>query len=108
MSKRGLFARLYASYQTLIMVNVRLPKENLDGETTAAGPSRRGWQARKATSANLGWNRFGAIGQTRGNTDRRTAAWHVARHDRSRSDLGKVADADVAENRCARAEQDAP
>jgi hypothetical protein len=27
-SKRGLFARLYASYQTPIMVNVRLPKEN--------------------------------------------------------------------------------
>jgi hypothetical protein len=28
MSKRGLFARLYATYQTLIMVNVRLPKGN--------------------------------------------------------------------------------
>ena len=36
MSKRGLSARLYAPNQTLIMVNARLPKENLVRQMTAA------------------------------------------------------------------------
>src|SRR6476646_7103036 len=50
---------------------------------------------------------FGAIGQAGGNPDRRTAARDVAGHDSPRADLGKVTDADVAENGCPRAEQDA-
>src|SRR3981189_2977945 len=61
----------------------------------------------RATRPNLGWNRFGAIGQARRNTNGRTAARNVAGHDRSSADLCKVADADVAENRRPRAEQHA-
>src|SRR5712672_3003983 len=55
----------------------------------------------------LGGHLVGAIGQAGGNPDRRTAARDVAGHDRTRADLGKVTDADVAENGRPRAEQDA-
>jgi len=44
MSKRGLFARLYAPNQTLIRVKTRLPKQNPDRGN--GGPARA-WEQRK-------------------------------------------------------------
>src|ERR1700761_3606512 len=44
MSKRGLFARLYAPNQTLIRVKTWLPKQNPDGGN--GGPARA-WEQRK-------------------------------------------------------------
>src|ERR1700722_5477155 len=105
-SKRGLSARLYATNQTLIMVKARLPT------WISAMVTVTGWGLLPACSGQpirgSGRRRFGAIGQARGYADRRTAARHVARHDRSRADLGKVPDADVADDRSPRAEQDTP
>src|SRR5215475_3521785 len=42
MSKRGLFARLFASNQTLIRVKMRLPKHNLAGRRQGRSASCRG------------------------------------------------------------------
>src|SRR3982074_2779779 len=61
----------------------------------------------RATRSGLRQNSFRAIGQAGGNADRGTAARHVAGYDRSGADLGKIADADVADDRCAGAQQHA-
>src|SRR4029453_8103555 len=60
-----------------------------------------------ATLALRGY-RFRAFGQARGNPDRGAAAGDVAGHPRSGADPGKIADADVAENRGAGTEVDTP
>lgn len=51
---------------------------------------------------------FRTIGQPRGNTDRGAAGRHVMLDESARADLGEVANADVADDRGSRAEQDSP
>src|SRR4030088_78408 len=108
MSKRGLRARLYAPNQTLIMVNAPLPAEDFgDGKMRAAIPAGDR-PARKGDPIDLGRNPFfGAIRQMRRNADRGTAAWDISRNYRPRADLCKITNADVSEDCCPTAKQNA-
>src|SRR4051794_10126680 len=79
--------------QTLIMVNARLPKGNLDGGN--AGGTAAWTLLGQASSRDL---RLRTIRQPRRHADRGTSGRHVVGDHRSRSDLGVIADAEVPEN----------